>query len=328
MTTRQALWTVGVLMFAAFGVLLWQMPSSLELAVRDFEARVGPLNPRAHAPEPVTDDVNAAHWLMLGSPAQFSQNDYDLLQRARGADLAVDRKALNELVERYRENVETLTKAADLDESALEIDYMVGWEAPMPDLARLLQGMKLLDAVLRVAVDADDPETAKLAFRALGSLRTVLLREPLVVSQILGISVDETYLRSLELLIESDLLDEPLRERVLRELDPEERDRQFAAAIAVEASWILNSPNQRKTWRQAFTSMELSTVLKLYARLPEAARLPPHEVEEYVRTNPPLLAKIGVLAKMVLPNLVDVAHKESKARRAREQARQRLQGTH
>ncbi len=310
MSKKQLFFATAVLGLIFFALIasLWFFPrSAFRQAVEDFEDRVGRLDIASYAPEPLPENQNASHWLMLGSPPQYQPSAP---------------------IETYAENFALLTRAEALP-SDLQIDYERGFEAPLPDLGRLLQGMKVLDAFFQDALARKDSETAVLALQTLASLRGAFFREPIIVTQILGLAVDEKYLEALKSLLEKNLLDEASRSVALRELNLEVREQQFAAAIAGEASVILSAPvDKQSTAQRFFAKTEAATLLEFFARLPEAARLPPHETEAFLAQDLSFLtgfvAEIGWITMMTTPSLKDLARKEAIARQKREQIRRLL----
>lgn len=314
---------LGLLIAAACVVAFIQHRGARRLAaaMERFELDVGALDPAAHAPPDLPDSENAAHWLQQGS-AELTLSDAD---RSTLADFwkhdeKVPGPAVVDLLERNARAIEHFRRAGELTRSSWGVPYAAGPEA-MPDLLGQLVAMKVLLADARVGLAGGDRPRVLAGGRALAAMRRALEREPAFFFQIVATAVQPAHHRLIQDLLMSDSADAALLEELAGQLDAG-AEPSLRAAIAVEASWLAGglddlaseerptlSEKLRRVPVRLWAPWEIAAGLDLYRRLAQASELPATRITDFMQSRPSSAPIIGIIAEMLIPNLIDAVEK-------------------
>ncbi len=294
----------------------------LGAAMERFETEIGTLDPLAHAPAELPDDDNAAYWLKQGA-------------RALSALSGAERLALNQLweregdpgpgvealLERHQAALEHLRRAGELRASSWGIRYDVP-DVPMPDLLPHLWSKKVLAADARAGLAAGDRGRVLKDARALAALRRALEREPLIVCQLIAMSVELAHHELIQQLLLSDLADAPTLDQLAGQLDGTGgAGRSLRATFAADTARMIDSVDatlidEGRPWQRLrnaperiWAPMEYASVIDLYYRLAMATEMPVPKIQRYLSSNVSPTPGVRIIAEFLIPNLVDGVEK-------------------
>ena len=307
---------------------------ALAVAAERFESEIGTLDPLAHAPPGLPDEDNAAFWFQEG----FAALETTGTDRAAVNDLwENDRQALGPAVEDYlRRNAvafEHFHRAGGLRFASWGVRYESGPNPPVPDLLEQLWGKKVIATDARAALAAGNRERLLADVRALASLYRALEREPLLIFQLIATNVELSHHQLVQEILLSDLGDAELLRELAEQLDARSTGQAMQSALAVEGSWIKSTiehgvddggPFWQQLWRapaSVWAPYESAAGIDLYYRLAKAAELPATRIEPFLYSAPESTPVIGIIAKMLIPNLIDGLEKRRAAIAARRLAR-------
>lgn len=314
---------LGLLIAAAgvAGFVQHQGARRLAAATERFELDVGALDPAVHAPPDLPDSENAAHRLQQGSAAlTLSDADRAALGDFWKHDEKVPKPAVVDLLERNARAIEHFRRAGELTRSSWGVPYAAGPEA-MPDLLGQLVAMKVLLADARVGLAGGDRPRVLAGGRALAAMRRALEREPAFLFQLVATAVQPAHHRLIQDLLMGDPADAALLEESASQLDAA-AERSLRSAIAVEASWLVGglddlASEERKTLSERLRRVperlwvpwETAAGLDLYHRLALASELPATQITDFMQSRPSSAPIIGIIAEMLIPNLIDGVEK-------------------
>ncbi len=337
MSRKGILFAVGGLLVAAAGLLLLVQHRGarrLAEALARFELEIGTLDPLAHAPPDLPDAENAAFWFGKGHAALV----LDDTDRAALTDFwDNDREALGPAVEAFLERNGTalghFRHAGELRFSSWGVGYDTGPNPPMPDLLEQLWVKKVIATDARAALAAGDLKRVAADARALASLHRSLEREPLLIFQLIAGSVELSHHDLVQRILLSDLGDTELLRELAEQLDARSTGEALRAAFAVEGSWMKSTIEQstedagplwkrlRNAPARVWAPYESAAGVDLYYRVATAVELPATRIETHVYSAPKSTPVMGIIAEMLVPNLIDGLEKHRATVAARRLAR-------
>lgn len=172
--------------------------SRLRAAKARFED-YGPLQLARYAPDaPAERYDNAALWLRAGSEGLlWTDAERELLDRRLGELGApwseVDRSAMAALLQSHAAAIDLLAKAAPLEGSSFEIEYALGTAVPIPNFLPLLQAGRLLAVESDYRLQEGDVAASLELVHLLERLTAVHRHESLVITLLLGASIERMY---------------------------------------------------------------------------------------------------------------------------------------
>ncbi|MCK4872452.1 MAG: hypothetical protein KAS72_06980 [Phycisphaerales bacterium] len=201
---RWILLTVALLLPVLAVAIVWlevHMPLRMEL--RAWHAAGGVDNPRELIGPPPSDDVNAAVLYARAFDGwSISAEDIEILRNPWEAD------DLDALLARHASRLPLIHQAAALDVCYWPTEYELGIDALMPHIGSGRRACQLLVVDAIVAARSGDPERAISAIETGLSVAGQFGEEPVLISLIVQLSVEQTLLDCLERLFR----DRPLPE--------------------------------------------------------------------------------------------------------------------
>ena len=333
MVTRKRVLRIasGLLALIALGLSLIKLRGDRKLAAARarFETEIGPLEVASYAPEELRDEENAAFWLRKGGAAlQLSDTERKIMTEGLASASLPPSGELEDMLTRQAPALASMHRAGGLASSSWGIAYNA---APTQDLSEdflaplLSAKMLVLDA--RSGLAAVDQDRLLANARALAALRKALETEPHLVFQLLAMSVEKsTYALAQDTLL-SDLGNDPeVLKEVAATLPEEAATSPLRKAFAMDAvrSMTFFDPSAETEmmdlgWLERLVMtfqgpFERAAFLDVYRRLGRATELPASEIESFIRHGGEPDAPItGIIAQMLIPNLIDSVKKDRSA---------------
>ena len=168
--------------------------------------RLGPLDLARLAPAAVPEEGNAALWILRAGAAIDTQRYREASQRvgrllccALGDWTVTEREEARQVLEEQAAAITLLPAIAAASGSDFGLPYADGWEVlarEMPDWTPVVQVSRLAGLEARAALDRGDLSRFLSATRALAATADALCSEPSLMTMIVGVSVERTYLGS------------------------------------------------------------------------------------------------------------------------------------
>ncbi len=187
-------------LLAARQGVMWHGRERLREATTKLEARIGSLDLASLRLPEISDEDNAARWILQAVAAAK-------LEDAAGNDLLVgawrpashwspaDRDRLCAVVARSEEARDYLARAAATRDSNFGVRYEEGPHAEMPDFIAILRVARLEEAAGKCALLDGDDERFLMAARSVERVRIALCQEPVIIFAVVSNAADRMALR-------------------------------------------------------------------------------------------------------------------------------------
>lgn len=242
---RRAAVVLAILLLVALAAMLtlalageWR----LRRATERFEAVLGSPEPArpVRAVEEPTD--NAATWLLAGAGAVVMSGEQRALTAPRGGDerewTAEEWQRAEGIVEQNSPALELLRRAAGCAASSYSLDYSKGPETELPPLDELLRAGTTLWLDARLAIRAGDLGRLRADLATLDRLAGSLAAEPMVVTVLIALAADRTYLDLTHRVVTAGGGNEALLAELEATLAARDRPADLRRALAFEGSQI------------------------------------------------------------------------------------------
>jgi hypothetical protein len=205
--------TVVVIVLAVTLAVRLYATRHLERALARFEAAGGHLDLADYAPPPIEDRTqNAALWLRAGADALIVDDEQKELVARRVRLLgepwpAADVSALEALLADHQPALRLIERAAGLDRSSFEIEYLRGAQADLPDFISLLRAGTLLAVASDYRLQRGDVDQARSTLHLLERLTAAQHAESVLIAHLVGAAVERLYHERLEAMLQVADLD-------------------------------------------------------------------------------------------------------------------------
>lgn len=242
---RRAAVVLAILLLVALAAMLTLAVAGewrLRRATARFEAVLGSPQPTRGVGAEVEPPDNAATWLLAGAGAVVMSDEQTELMVPRdpvGDDWRAEEwQRAERIVEQNSPALELLRRAAGCAASSYSLDYSKGPQTELPPVGELLRAGTTLWLDARLAIRAGDRERLRTDLATLDRLAGSLAAEPMVVTVLVALASDRTYLDLTHRVVTAGGGDEALLAELEATLAARDRSAELRRALAFEGSHI------------------------------------------------------------------------------------------
>ena len=192
------------------GITLWNMDGAVRTRLAALRTEAGTLA-LAIAPPRVPERENAA-WvyeqafaaspLYSNWPPEWQKEFSDLSAKINKQGLLNAKPGMSGMLDAHRSALHLFRRAALLPDCSFERDYVQGFSLPLPELAKLRQGARILAIDAMQQASQKDFSSALADLTALFGMARHARREPILISGLVAVAIDAMGVTMLEWVLE------------------------------------------------------------------------------------------------------------------------------